>query len=57
MRYLHQAELELLLELAGFVEWQVYGSYDLDPVSDMVERLIFTADVTPGHIPTADGGP
>lgn len=47
MRYLHPAELELLLELAGFVEWQVYGSYDLDPFGDAADRLIVTAEVTP----------
>ena len=46
MRYLHRAELELLLELTGFVEWQVYGSYDLDPFHDTSERLIVTAEVT-----------
>ena len=47
MRYVHRAELELLLEQAGFVEWQVYGSYDLDPFADDAERLIVTAEVTP----------
>ena len=47
MRYVHRAELELMLELAGFVEWQVYGSYDLDPFDDRAERLIVTAEVTP----------
>lgn len=52
MRYLHRAEIELLLELAGFVEWHVYGSYDLDPISDGADRLIFTAEVTPGDTPS-----
>jgi SAM-dependent methyltransferase len=47
MRYVHRAELELMLELAGFVECQVYGSYDLDPPDDRAERLIVTAEVTP----------
>lgn len=51
MRYLHRAELELLLELVGFAEWQVYGSYDLDPFADGSERLIATAEVTPGGRP------
>lgn len=46
MRYLHRSELVLILELAGFVEWQVYGSYDLDPVDDGSDRLIVTAEVT-----------
>jgi SAM-dependent methyltransferase len=46
MRYLHRAELELMLELAGFAEWQVYGSYDLDPFDDHSERLIVAAEAT-----------
>ncbi|MFN8592982.1 MAG: class I SAM-dependent methyltransferase [Thermomicrobiales bacterium] len=44
MRYVNRAELELMLELAGFAEWQVYGSYDLDPYEDGSERLIVTAE-------------
>jgi SAM-dependent methyltransferase len=47
MRYVTPAELELLLELTGFVEWKLYGSYDLDPFEDDSERLIITAEVTP----------
>lgn len=47
MRYLYRSELEPMLELAGFVEWQVYGSYELDPFDDGSERLIMTAEVTP----------
>jgi SAM-dependent methyltransferase len=47
MRYLVASELALLLELTGFVEWKVYGSYDLDPYDDGSERLIATAEVTP----------
>jgi SAM-dependent methyltransferase len=46
MRYVHRAELELMLELAGFPEWQVYGSYELDPFTDLSERLIVAAEVT-----------
>jgi hypothetical protein len=47
MRYLVRSEIELLLEIAGFVEWQLYGSYELDPYADGSERLIVTAEVTP----------
>lgn len=47
MRYLHRSELELMLELAGFPEWQIYGSYDLEPFGDQSERLIVAAEVTP----------
>jgi SAM-dependent methyltransferase len=46
MRYVHRAELELMLELAEFAEWQVYGSYDLEPYGDQSERLIMAAEVT-----------
>jgi SAM-dependent methyltransferase len=53
MRYLHRAELELMLELAGFAEWQVYGGYDLEPFGDDSERLIVTAEVTPSPGPSA----
>jgi len=49
MRYLHRAELELLLELAGFVEWQVYGGYELEPFGDLSDRLVVTAEVTPSR--------
>jgi SAM-dependent methyltransferase len=47
MRYLAASELALMLELAGFVEWKIYGSYDLDPYDDASDRLIVTAEVTP----------
>jgi hypothetical protein len=38
-----------MLELAGFVEWQLYGSYDLDPYDDQSDRLIAAAEVTHSH--------
>lgn len=47
LRYLHRHELELMLELTGFAEWQVYGSYELDPYDDSSNRLIFAAEVSP----------
>ena len=47
MRYLVPSELELMLEVAGFAEWTLYGSYDLDPYDDASDRLIITAEVTP----------
>jgi hypothetical protein len=49
MRYLTPSELELLLELVGFVEWKFYGTYDLEPYHDGSERLIVTAEVTPSR--------
>lgn len=49
LRYLHRSELLLMLEFAGWVDFEVYGSYDLDPVSDSSERLIVTAQRTPSE--------
>jgi SAM-dependent methyltransferase len=50
MRYVSAAELELLLELSGFVEWQLYGSYDLDPFEDDSQRIVVTAEATASGI-------
>ncbi len=47
MRYLVASELALLLEVTGFVEWKLYGSYELDPYDEGSDRLIVTAEVTP----------
>ena len=44
MRYLTRGELELMLELAGFGDVQIYGSYDLDPYEDDSDRLLVTAE-------------
>ena len=46
-RFLWPSELLLLLELSGFVECQVYGSYELDPYTTESERLIVTAEASP----------
>lgn len=51
LRYVHAAELELMLRIAGFSETRVYGSYDLDPFDDESERLLVTAEVTPSESP------
>lgn len=47
LRYLHHSELLLLLELAGWVDVETYGSYDLDPLTDTSDRLIVTAQRRP----------
>lgn len=47
LRYLFASELALLLEISGFVEWKIYGSYDLDSFDDRSDRLIVTAEVIP----------
>ena len=43
-RYIQRAELELMLELAGFKSWEIYGSYDLDPFTDHSDRLLVAAE-------------
>ena len=47
LRYVYASELLLMLELAGFVEPRVYGTYELDPFTDSSPRLIVTAEKTP----------
>jgi SAM-dependent methyltransferase len=47
LRYIHAAELELMLHRAGFVEWKLYGTYDLDPLEDGSDRIIAMAELTP----------
>lgn len=46
LRYVSAPEVGLMLEVVGFAEWQVYGSYELDPYEDGSERLIVLAEVT-----------
>lgn len=43
LRYIGRFELELLLERAGFGEIQIFGSYDLDPLTAASERMIAVA--------------
>lgn len=47
MRWIYPSELELMLQLAGYAEWKVYGSYELDPLHDDSDRLIVTAEIKP----------
>lgn len=49
LRYLHAAELELMLKLAGFAEWQIYGSYDLEPFAAESPRIVVMAEKTPSR--------
>lgn len=42
-RYIHRHEMELLLEVSGFRVEQVYGSYDMDPLTDSSDSMIFVA--------------
>lgn len=42
-RYVQRAELELMLELAGFESWTVHGGYELEPFDDDSERIVIAA--------------
>ncbi|MGC4190113.1 MAG: class I SAM-dependent methyltransferase [Thermomicrobiales bacterium] len=44
LRYVTPNELELMLELAGFSRWHVYGGYDLAPLTDDSDRIIVIAE-------------
>jgi SAM-dependent methyltransferase len=43
-RWIGSGELILLLQLAGFQDWRVYGSYELDPLDAHSDRLIVAAE-------------
>jgi len=44
LRYVHPHELELMLELAGYARWNVFGSYELGPLTDESDRIIVIAE-------------
>lgn len=54
LRYLHRHELELMLRAAGFVEWQIYGGYELEPYDEGADRLLVAAE--PGPAAPLDTG-
>lgn len=43
LRYVYRFELEYLLSLAGLVQLDVYGDYDLGPLTNESERMIVIA--------------
>lgn len=45
-RWIGAGELILMLQLAGFQDWRVYGSYELDPLESFSDRLIVAAEKT-----------
>lgn len=45
-RWVSAAELVLMLQLAGFQDWRVYGSYELDELSSNSDRIIVAAEKT-----------
>jgi ubiquinone/menaquinone biosynthesis C-methylase UbiE len=45
-RWIGSGELLLMLRLAGFQDWRLYGSYELDPLDAHSDRLIVAAEKT-----------
>ncbi len=45
-RWVGAGELVLMLQLAGFQDWRVYGTYDLDPLEAHSDRIIIAAEKT-----------
>lgn len=43
-RWIGSGELLLMLQLAGFQDWRIYGSYELDPLDAHSDRLIVAAE-------------
>lgn len=46
LRWIAAGELLTMLQLVGFQDWRVYGSYDLDPLDSRSDRLIVAAEKT-----------
>lgn len=42
-RYVHASELELMLELAGFANWEIFGGYELEPFDDDSPQIVVAA--------------
>lgn len=45
-RWIGAGELILMMQLAGFQDWRVYGSYGLDPLEAYSDRVIIAAEKT-----------
>jgi SAM-dependent methyltransferase len=46
LRFIYRHELELMLQIAGYASWQVYGDYELGPHTDSADRLIIAAELS-----------
>ena len=42
-RYFYKHEMELLLRIAGFARWEIYGDFDRRPLTRETEAMIVTA--------------
>ena len=45
-RWISAAELVLMLQLTGFQDWRIYGSYELDELDANSDRIIVAAEKT-----------
>jgi len=43
LRWIYKAEMELLLRLAGFNRWQVWGGFDRRPLARDTDEMVWTA--------------
>ena len=42
-RYIYKHEMELLLRVAGFGRWEIYGDFDRRPLTDENDAMIVAA--------------
>ena len=42
-RYFFKHEMELLLRLAGFTRWEIYGDFDRRPLQNETDAMIVSA--------------
>lgn len=42
-RYMYKNELELLLRVAGFARWEIYGDFDRRPLTNETDAMIVAA--------------
>jgi SAM-dependent methyltransferase len=43
-RYVYASELELMLELAGFSSWRIFGGYELETFTEDSDRIVIAAE-------------
>ena len=43
LRYVYKQEMELLLRVAGFARWQIYGGFDRRPLTREGDAMIVEA--------------
>jgi len=44
IRYIYKNEFELLLRLAGFSKWRVYGGFNYEPLKSKEQRLVWVVE-------------